>query len=509
MQVNKKRIIINTILLYTKTVISLIVSLFTTRLVLAALGELDYGIYGTVGGAIAMLSVLNIAMTKATQRFMNYAEGGDNKDRLLYIFNNTIILHIGLGLIIVAFMAVLYYPFFHGIFNIPIERLTAAKYIYLFLAISTFFTIITVPYNALVNAHEDFLYYSIVGIITSFLNYFAALVISQNYMQDKLILYGMLMALIAIFNMLVMRLYCKKKYQECVFSPRKYANTRMAKEIGVFSGWNFVGALAQMTGNHGSNILMNHYFGAIMITPKNIGDQISTQVAVLANNMNKALAPSIVKSEGGGDRETMINLSYVSCRFGVFLFLILAIPFLFNTEPLLGAWLKSIPKWAVLFCQLQIIRCLFEQLFGPLGTMLMAQGSVKQMNVVDLVLGVITFVVIWLLYSLGFHAQWHYYVSIGILVIINGIIKLQLCKIICNLNPWAYVRVAILPCANVMIVAAIVVFLLQISLFKNLILFSVTLQVVAVIIVVLLIGLTKLERKAILGKMTGFIISRK
>jgi len=500
MQVNKKRIIINTILLYAKTLISLIVSLFTTRLVLAALGEIDYGIYGTVGGAIAMLSVLNIAMTKATQRFMNYAEGGDNKERLLYIFNNTILLHIGLALIIVSFMAVLYFPFFHGIFNIPIERLTAAKFIYLFLAISTFFTIITVPYNALVNAHEDFLYYCIVGIITSFLNLFAALVIT-NYLQDKLILYGMLMALIAIFNMLVMRIYCKMKYQECVFSPRRYANARMAKEIGVFSGWNFVGALAQMAGNHGSNILMNHYFGAIMITPKNIGDQISTQVAVLASNMNKALAPSIVKSEGGGDRESMIILSYASCRFGVFLFLILAVPFLFNTEPLLGVWLKSIPEWAALFCQLQVIRTLFEQLFGPLGTMMMAQGSVKQMNVIDLILGIITFVVIWLLYSIGFHAQWHYYVSIGILVVINGVIKMKLCKTVCNLNPWNYIRVAVLPCVIVMFVSVIVTLFLQSVLLNTHVLILVAIQVLAVTIVEFIIGLTKNERKVILSKL--------
>lgn len=499
MEVNRKRIVINTILLYTKTFISLVISLFSTRLVLAALGEVDYGVYGTVGGAIAMLTVLNLAMTNATQRFMNYAEGGGSKERSLLVFNNTLLLHIALGLVIVLLMAILYYPFFNGIFNIPDDRVMAAKCIYWFLAVSAFFTIITVPYDALVNAHEDFLYYSVVGILTSILHLGAALVITY-YMNDRLILYGLMMAGTTILTMIIMRIYCKKKYEECLFLPQKYGDAKVAKEIGVFSVWNFVGSFAQIAGNHGSNILMNHYFGARMITPKNIGDQISTQVAVLASNMNKALAPSIVKSEGGGDRVAMINLSYSSCRFGILLFLLLAIPFLFNTEPLLGLWLKTIPEWAVLFCQLQVIRTLFEQLFGPLVTMLMAQGSVKQMNIVDLILGVVTFLVIWLLYLLGFHAQWHYYVSIGILVVMSGLIKLYLCQKYCTMSPADYLKKAVLPCIIVMAVASLTVFVLRDLMAGFNILVSITIQVVMVLLLELLIGLDRLERRTIFHK---------
>ena len=178
MKVNKKRIVINTFLLYGKTLITLIISLFTTRLVLAALGELDYGVYGTVGGAIAMLSVLNLAMARATQRFMNYAEGGDNKEKQISIFNNTVLLHFALGLLIVLIMAALYYPLFNGILNIPEDRMTAAKYIYLFFAISTFFAITSVPYTAIISAHENFLYYSIVGIFTSVLKLIAAIILT-------------------------------------------------------------------------------------------------------------------------------------------------------------------------------------------------------------------------------------------------------------------------------------------------------------------------------------------
>ena len=187
--VNRKRIVVNTFFLYTKTLITMVISFISTRIILDGLGTTDFGIYGTVGGAIVMLEALNLAMTQATQRFMNYAEGKGDKEHLISIFNNTVILHIGLGLVIVLLLAALYYPLFNGIFNIPADRMMAARYIYLFLAVSAFFTIITVPYDAIINAHENFLYYSIVGIVISLLKLGAAVVIIHYY-NDRLILYG-------------------------------------------------------------------------------------------------------------------------------------------------------------------------------------------------------------------------------------------------------------------------------------------------------------------------------
>lgn len=464
--VNRKRIVINTFFLYTKTLITMIISFVSTRIILDGLGASDFGIYGTVGGAIVMLEALNGAMTQATQRFMNYAEGRGDKEHLITIFNNTVLLHIGLGLIIVLLLAILYFPLFNGVFNIPEERIVAAKYIYLFLAVSSFFTIITVPYDAMINAHENFLYYSIVGIVISLLKLGSAVVII-HYFSDRLILYGLLMATIAIINMLIMRIYCKLKYEECHFQPKKYASPSAAREIGIFAGWNFVGAFANIAGNHGSTILMNHFFGPILIAAKNIGDQICSQVSILTSNMTKALNPVIVKSEGGGDRQTMINLSYKSCRFSFLLYLVLAIPFIYNTKPLLAIWLKNIPEWAVLFCQLQVVRTLFEQLFTPLRMSLMAQGSVKQVNFIDLIIGIVTFFLLWMLYEIGYAAQWHYYISIILLVFVSGTIKVYLCRRICKMKIKDYMSSVFMPCIIVMIISVLTTQILQ-EVLKNL-----------------------------------------
>lgn len=499
---NRKRIIVNTFFLYTKTLITMLISFISTRIVLDGLGASDFGIYGTVGGAIVMLDSLNGAMTQATQRYMNYAEGKGEKEHLVLIFNNTVLLHIALGLIIVLLMAAIYYPLFNGIFNIPENRMDAAKYIYMFLALSTFFTITTVPYDAMINAHENFLYYSIVGIFVALLKLGTAIAVI-HYFHDRLVLYGFLMAIISIVNMAVMRIYCKIKYKECFFQPSKYFNSSTVKEIGGFAGWNFVSAFANIAGNHGSTILMNHFFGPILIAAKNIGDQICSQVAVLTDNMTKALNPVIVKSEGNGDRQTMINLSYLSCRFSFLLYLLLAIPFVFNTEPLLAIWLKDVPNWAVLFCQLQVVRTLFEQFFTPLRMSLLAQGSVKQVSLVDLLLGVLTFLILCLLYQIGFPAQWHYYVSIILLVFISGALKVYLCGAFCDMKTYDYYKHVILPCISVTFVSIISCWIIQSALINRNVLLIVSIEVLMSGGIELLLGLTKTERQLIIRKINS------
>lgn len=490
------KIIKNTFFLNVKTLITMVLSFFTTRMILNALGDSDFGVFGTVAGAMAMLASLNLAMTQATQRFMNYSEGENDQQKTISIFNNTIILHTAIGIAIAAIMLIMYYPFFNGIFNIPDDRTDAAKIIYIFLIISTFITIITVPYDAMINAHEDFLYYSIVGIVVAVLNLVSAIII-VNYASDKLILYGLLNALISVINMIIMRIYCKKKYEECIFKPKRYLSRKQIKELGSFAGWNLVGITSSMAGNHGSTILMNHYFGPIAITAKNLGDQISEQVNLLTTNMTKALNPVIMKSEGSGNRQKMLNLTYISCRFSFLLYLVIAVPFLFNTNALLELWLNNIPQFAVIFCQWQVIRTLFEQLFVPLKTTLIAQGDIKQINIIDLTLGILTFCILLILYNLGFQAIWHYYISIAIMVIVEGCLKLFICKNKCGLNISYYAKKVIIKSNLAMLICVTVAYglfrlvNLETGLLATLIIMATTL------VIIIAFGLMHEERRII------------
>lgn len=433
MEVNKNKIIKNTFFLYAKTIISTIVVFFSTRVVLNALGATDYGVYGIVGGVIAMLGYLNVAMSTATQRYMNIAEGARDENRILSIFNNAVIIHAIIGLSVVLILESLYFWMFNGVLNIPPARISAAKVIYHLMAISTFFTMISVPYDAMINAHEDFLYYSIVGIFESLMKLGAAFSIVY-FSGDKLLLYGVLMASVSVLMMIILRLYCHRKYKYCKLNILKYGNRKSIQELSAFAGWNFVGAFSSISGNYGSTILMNHFFGTIVIAAKNIGDQIGAELQILTSNLTKALNPVIMKSEGGGERNRMISLSLTACRFGFLLYSFLAVPFIFETEYILGLWLKNIPQWAILFCQLQVLRTLTEQLFQPLRTMLIAEGSIRNLNLMDLLLGVLTFCCLFILYKIGFPAYWHYIVSILLMVIIEAMMKLVYCHIYCSLS---------------------------------------------------------------------------
>jgi hypothetical protein len=201
--------------------ITMFISLYATRLILNSLGASDFGIFNIVGGAIAMLGFLNVAMASATQRFMSYSEGAGDKEKQKSIFNISVILHFFIAIIIGIVLLIAGYFFFHGILNIPVERIHAAQMVYYFMIVSTMLTVMTVPYDAVLNAHENMLYYAVVGIIESVLKLAVALVVVYT-LADKLIIYGALMAGISLLVMMIMRVYCHKKYVECEFKPRTY-----------------------------------------------------------------------------------------------------------------------------------------------------------------------------------------------------------------------------------------------------------------------------------------------
>jgi O-antigen/teichoic acid export membrane protein len=305
-----KRVIKNTGYLYAKMGITMFISLYTTRLVLNSLGASDFGIFSIVGGAIAMLAFLDASMAAATQRFMSYAEGEGNKEKQKKIFNISFVLHFFLALLLGGILLVSGYFFFNGILNIKADRIYAAKVVYASLIISTVFTVMTVPYDAVLNARENMLYYAIVGIIESLLKLGVALAVVY-LAGDKLVLYGVLMAIVPLVVMITMRVYCHRKYDECVIAPKKYWDKKLLKEMGGFAGWSLFGASSGLIGNYGSSLLLNHFFGTVVNAAQGIVVQLNGQILVLCNNLIKALNPVILKKQGEGDQSSMMYYSLI------------------------------------------------------------------------------------------------------------------------------------------------------------------------------------------------------
>ena len=448
------RVIKNTAYLYGKTLITMFTSLWTTRIILNALGAIDFGVYNVVAGSIALLGFLNSAMANTIQRFLNHAQGENDLEKQKAVFNAGIIFH---GIIAIAsslFLLIFMIFLFDGILNIPAERINAAKVAYLSLVASTFFTIVGVPYDSALNAHEDMLYYSVVGTIESLLRLgIAFLLMYTSY--DKLEVYAILMALVPILSILVRRFYCIRRYEECNFSPRRFYDKKIAREILTYSGWNLAGTTSSVLGNHGNNILLNHYFGAALNTVAGIANQLQGMLMVLSTGMMKALNPVIFKSEGEGNIDRMIQLAYKGCKYSYFLLGLLAFPMLYETQILLKLWLKDVPQWAIFFVRLQLIRALLEQLAAPLERSLQAVGHIKEINCCSIVYNLIPIVILSFLYSKGFLPYWHFVVSISVMVIIPCIIKIFLCNRYCHLKASDYFNNVLLPSIGVSILTTL------------------------------------------------------
>ncbi len=439
---NTNLVVKNTGILYIKMAITMFISLYTTRLILNALGAKDYGIFNVVAGAIAMLTFLNAAMAGATQRFMSFAEGKGDTDKLTSIFNVTLLLHFAIALIIVIFLEFAGYFMFHGILNIAENRLFAAKCIYQFMIFSTMFSIMTVPYEAILNAHENMLYYSIVGIIESILKLIVALVIVY-ILYDRLVIYGLLMAGISLIVMIIMRVYCHKKYIECIFAPARYFDKKLMIEMTSFAGWSFLGSASSMLGTYGLGIVLNHFFGTILNAANGIAGQLNGQLLVFSNNMMKALNPAIVKAEGRGDRKMMLKLTMTGSKFSFFLFSVFVIPFIIETPYILHIWLKNVPEWTVVFCRFYFAKTLIEQLTLSLHTSINAQGNIRNVNIIKSVLNIIPLPLTYFSFKFGGQPYMMYVIPIFIVAILGGMIVIYFTMKNCGMKLSEFLNVVI------------------------------------------------------------------
>lgn len=394
------RILKNTGWLYAKMGITMFISLYTTRLILNGLGASDFGIYNIVGGSIAMLGFLNSSMASATQRFMNYSEGEGNETKKTIIFNVSYFLHLGISTIVAIILSVAGFIFFNGILSIPTERMVAAYVVYGSLIVSTVFTVMSVPYEAVLNSHENMKFYSLVGISESLLKLAVAFAcIHTNY--DKLIAYGILMALIPIFSRLVMRVYCHQKYRECIVSFRKFYDKKIIREMTSFAGWNFLGSSSSMIGNYGNGLVMNHFWGSVLNASMGIAGQLDGMLHTLSNNMLKALNPIITKTEGSGNRQAMLETTFTGSKMSFFLFSVVCIPAFIEMPFILNIWLKNVPEWAVVFTRLQLLRTLIEQYTSTFGVAINAEGRIAKMNIVDAMFNIVPLVISAILFYFG------------------------------------------------------------------------------------------------------------
>jgi len=411
-----KRVAQNTGFLYLRMVITVFISLYVTRLVLGSLGTEDFGIYNLVAGMVALLVFLNAAMAAASQRFMSYAQGEGNTDKQKNIFNVSVLLHFIIAIAVVLLLEVVGYFLFENVLDIPQNRMQAAKYVFQFMVVSTFFTIISVPYDAVINAHQNMLFVAITGVLEAFIKLAVAIYITYTDF-DKLISFGLLMAVSAIVMLLIKRIYCHKNYSEVDVDVKKYFDKTLFKEMGGFASWSFLGTSTSMVANYGQIIVLNIFFGPLVNAAQAIAVQINGQLSSFAGIMLKALNPLIVKSEGAGERDFMLKASLLGGKLSFFLLMLFYVPVLIEMKFILQFWLLKVPAYTIVFCKLLLLKSLIEQLFITLNTSIFAVGEIKRFQIISSIINILPLITSYLIFLMGFPPEYTYFVFITFSII--------------------------------------------------------------------------------------------
>ncbi|WP_338336097.1 lipopolysaccharide biosynthesis protein [Marseilla massiliensis] len=376
---NNKRIAKNTLLLYFRMLLTMIVSLYTSRVVLNTLGIEDYGIYNVVGGVVAMFSVISGSLSAAITRFITFELGTGNKESLNKVFSSSVTIQIGLALIIVILAETVGVWFLNAKMNIPDGRMLAASWVFQFSLLTFAISLISVPYNASIIAHEKMSAFAYISIFEAASKLGVAFLIAISPI-DQLIFYAMLICCIAIIIRLIYGIYCKRNFEEC--SYHFIYDGSLLKRMFGFAGWNFLGAASWVLSNHGGNIVINLFCGPAVNAARGIATRVTSAVQGFSQNFMTALNPQITKSYASGDRQYQMILIYQGARLSFYMLLLISLPVLLNTHYLLEIWLKVVPEHAVEFVQLSLILSMLESISNPLITAMLATGNIRNYQII-------------------------------------------------------------------------------------------------------------------------------
>lgn len=376
---NSKRIAKNTMMLYIRMLLLMAVTLYTSRVVLKALGVNDFGIYNVVGGVVTMFSILSNSLSSAISRFITYELGKENFTKLKNIFSTAVTIQITLAVAITLIAEIVGLWFLNTKMNIPTERMEAANWTFQFSVITFVINLISVPYNAAIIAHEKMSAFAYISILEALLKLSIAFLIIISPI-DKLIFYACLICIISLIIRLIYGHYCKSHFKECTYSF--YWDKDLLKQMFGFAGWNFIGSSSAILRDQGGNILINLLFGPAVNAARGIAFQVNTATQNFIASFTMALNPQITKSYASNNYDYMMKLVFKGARFSFYLLLILTLPIFLNTNYILKLWLGIVPEHTIQFIRLILVFTLSESISQPLITAQHATGKIKNYQII-------------------------------------------------------------------------------------------------------------------------------
>ena len=494
----------NTILLYFRMVLMMVISLFTSRVVLQTLGVEDYGIYDVVGGIVILFTFINDGMTVSTLRFLTFELGTGNKQKLHEVFSTSINIHLLISLLTILLGETVGLWFLMEKMVIPAERMYAAQWCYQLSIFTAVVNIMSYPYNAAIIAHEKmsaFAYISILDAILKLLLVYLLLAFSY----DRLILYAILFAAEKLLLRFVYNLYCTRHFEECHYNW--IFNKPLFKEMLAFAGWNMWGNLAYVVSAQGLNMLLNVFFGPVANAARAISIQVQSAVSMFAGNFQMAINPQITKTYATGQMEETHKLIYRSSRFTFCLLLILCLPIMVEAPALLGLWLKEVPEYSVSFVRILLMILLVQQSANPLATAVAATGQVRKC---EFVIGTLMLVIVPLAYLVLMMGgkPWSVYAVHLCIAVVAFCVRLRIVMPLIDLKIGEYIHNVLRRCGLVFLLAMAVPYAMK-QLPYNGIGFSIlniSLMVISTVVLSVTIGLEPQERKLVMEKVMAKLI---
>ena len=449
---DNKKIAFNTLILYAKLVITIVISFMVSRYVLKALGAADFGLYNVVGGIVAMMNLLATSMVATSYRFVAVELGKGENGNVNKVYNTILAIHVTLAglLVLIGETAGIYY--IHNYLNVAVEKIPDAVFVLRLSVWATVFTVVSIPADGLIIAREKFVYTAILKIATSLLS--LLLVIYLNYYGgNRLRVYALVLALIHLITPIGYQIYCWLKMPECV-RLHFNRNKKDYEEVLSFTGWIFVGTVASVGRIQGAAMIINVFFGTILNAAFGFASQVNHATGMFTSTLRQAAIPQIMKSQSAGNQDRSISLVYAISRFSFLLMLLPAMPLLFCMQDILKLWLKNPPEWTNVFASLLLINGMISNLGGGFDASIQATGKIRKNQIGYSIINLMILPIMYVLYKFGAPPYINVVVMIGSTVV-TLVFQIYIMKSLTNFDLKIYAAKTLWPALKVVVLVLI------------------------------------------------------
>ena len=494
--VNNKRIAKNTLFLYFRMLFLMLISLYTSRVILDALGVDDYGIYNVVGGFVSMSALISAALTSACSRFINFELGKGEAERQNIVFSTAVTIQWGLAILVAILSEAIGVWYVNNVMVLPPERLTAANWCFQFSVFNFCMNLITVPYNASIIAHEKMKAFAYVSIFQGIAQLGISFMVYYEPF-DRLVFYALMLLLLQFLVRYMYQVYCRKHFEECHF--RYVIDKPLLKHMFSYSLWHLVGNGASVLKNHGVNLVLNFFYGPAVNAARGLANHVDGAVNQFASNFMMAMNPQITQSYSRGNLKDMFKLVNRGSRFSFYLLFVLALPLIINADYILHIWLKEVPAHTVAFVQLTLISMMITSVSRSLMTAQNATGNVRNYQLVVGGVELLNLPFSYIFLYLGMMPEIVVVVAIVVEILAFLARMYMLPYTINEFKPLLFIRDVILKCLVVIVFAVPIPVLVYIYLPENFYTFilNVCLCVLSSAIVIYYIGCNANERAII------------